>query len=256
MNQQGSMSQIIDGMAVFDAAGEKVGTVRGYDTQAGILDVEKGWLFPRDFYVPAAVVDRSDAEGVYLTIYKDDLSSGRYDDMSTGDTMETGGGLAATATNTNTMQAPMAMPDATATGERLTADAGEDIVVPEYEERLVAGKRQEETGRVHLHKDVVEEQQTVRVPLQREEVTVERVEARGTLDPNAAHDAFTEQDIDVPVMGETAVIGKEMQQTGEVHLHKQTVMDEQEVSDTVRKEHVTVDGAQETLRQERGTREP
>lgn len=68
------------------------------------------------------------------------------------------------------------------------------------EEELVVGKQVEEQGRVHVHKDVVSEQQTVSVPLQQERVTVERVAYSG--DPAASGDAFVERDIDVPVMGE------------------------------------------------------
>ena len=118
-----------------------------------------------------------------------------------------------------------------------------DISVPVYEEELVVGKRQEEEGRVHLHKEVTSEQETVPVTLRREEVTVERVPFTGNVDPNAARDAFQGQDIDVPVMGEEAVVGKQAHEVEEVRLHKQTTEEQQQVSDTVRRERVVVDGA-------------
>jgi len=117
-----------------------------------------------------------------------------------------------------------------------------DVRVPVYEEELVVGKRQEEEGRVHLHKEVMSEQETVPVTLQREEVTVERVPFTGTVDPNAAQTAFQGQDIDVPVMGEEAVVSKQAHEVEEVRLHKQATEEQQQVSDTVRRERMVVDG--------------
>jgi uncharacterized protein (TIGR02271 family) len=58
-------------------------------------------------------------------------------------------------------------------------------------------------------------------------------------------DAFTERDIDVPVMGEELVAGKRAVVTEEVRLRKDAVTEDQQVSDTVRKERVTVEGADE-----------
>ncbi len=121
-----------------------------------------------------------------------------------------------------------------------TAQTG-DINVPVYEEELVAGKRQEQVGDVRLHKDVVTEQETVPVTLRREEVTVERVPMSG----QANQADLQNEDIDVPVMGEEAIVGKQVHETEEVRLHKQGVTEQQQVSDTVRRERVTVDGTDE-----------
>ena len=117
-----------------------------------------------------------------------------------------------------------------------------DVRVPVYEEELVVGKRQEEEGRVHLHKEVTSEQETVPVTLRREEVTVERVPFTGNVDPNAAQTAFQGQDIDVPVMGEEAVVSKQAHEVEEVRLHKQATEEQQQVGGTVRRERVVVDG--------------
>jgi len=96
-------------------------------------------------------------------------------------------------------------------------------------------------GRVHLHKDVVSEQQTVSVNLRHEEVTVERVPFTGRTSQADLQNAFQDQVIEVPVMGEEAVVGKTMHQTEEVRLHKDATQVQEQVSGTVRKEHVTVD---------------
>ena len=124
-----------------------------------------------------------------------------------------------------------------------TADAmgAADIRVPVYEEQLVAGTREGELGRVHLHKEVTTEQESIPVTLRREQVTVERVPGQGQASADALQDAFKERDIDVPVMGEEAVAGKQVREVEEVRLHKNVAKTQAQVTDTVRKESVVID---------------
>jgi len=58
--------QIENGMTVYGSDGEKLGTVRNYDPQAGYLDVQKGWLFTKDFYVPLSAIQSAMGEGLTL----------------------------------------------------------------------------------------------------------------------------------------------------------------------------------------------
>jgi len=108
---------------------------------------------------------------------------------------------------------------------------------------LVVGKRAEEQGRVHIRKEVTETPQSVDVSTQHERVTVERVAFSG--DANAK-DAFVEKNIDVPLMGEEAVVGKQVRGVEEVVIHKDVATEQQRVTDTVRKERVVVDGADQS----------
>nr|MDQ2827779.1 PRC and DUF2382 domain-containing protein [Chloroflexota bacterium] len=232
-------NDIVEGMTVYDAAGEKVGTVREYNTQSGYVDVEKGWLFHKDFYIPLNTVTRSDQDGVYLNVYKDDLSGDMYSQPPVGgtttgayDTMAQTGAYDTTAqTGAYDTTAQTAAYDTTA---RTTQQTGQttntnDIRVPVYEEELVVGKREQEEGRVHLHKEVTSEQETIPVTLRREEVTVERVPVdQNNMDPNAVTDAFKNADIDVPVMGEEAVVGKQVREVEEVRLHKNATTEQQQ----------------------------
>ena len=246
------MDGITEGMTVYDSAGEKVGTVREYNAQDGYLDVQKGFLFHKDIYIPASTVSRNDQDGVYLSLHKDDLSGDTYSQppaagygavgaasatQTTGYDTTTTSGVEQTTRTTRTTSA------AANTGE--TAGAG-DIRVPVYEEELVVGKRQEEEGRVHLRKEVVTEQESIPVTLQREQVTVERVPMGTEVDLGATRDAFTGADIDVPVMGEEAVVGKTVRAVEEVRLHKDIVNEQEQVTDTVRKERVVVDGVEQS----------
>ncbi len=139
------------------------------------------------------------------------------------------------------------------TGTQATSATG-DIVVPEYEEELVAGTRQEQVGDVHLRKDVVTEQESVPVTLRHEEVTVERVPVDQAVDLGTTREAFQGADIDVPVMGEEAVVGKQVRETEEVRLRKQATTEQQQVSGTVRKERVVVDGTDNALETDATTR--
>jgi len=117
-----------------------------------------------------------------------------------------------------------------------------DIRVPVYAEELVVGTRETTLGDVRLHKEVVTEGQTVEVELQHEDVTVERVPFTGQTDAGAAAQAFVEQDIDLTLRGERAVVDKQTRRVEDVRLHKEVVQKEDLVTDTVRREQVTVDG--------------
>jgi hypothetical protein len=70
--------QITDGMTVYATDGSKLGTVRNYNPQAGYLDVHKGWLFAKDFYVPVSAIDAVTEDGLTLGLTKDDLGDTRY----------------------------------------------------------------------------------------------------------------------------------------------------------------------------------
>ncbi len=129
--------------------------------------------------------------------------------------------------------------------DRTVRQADDDIRVPVYEEEMVVGKRQEQVGDVHLRKEVVQEQESIPVTLRHEEVTVERVPVTEQASQADLQHAFQDQDIEVPVMGQEAVVGKQTQEVEEVRLHKGAVQEQQQVSGTVRKERVTVDGTDE-----------
>jgi len=238
--EMNSQAQIPNGATVYDTTGDKLGTVRENNMEGGYLVVEKGWLFPKDFYVPVNTVMRVDEDGVILRVTKDELNDASYDqpptmmagqstDYSAGQTT----GYAAAPTDYTARQTTGATRDS-------ATDATGDVRVPVREEELVVGKQATEGGRVHIHKDVVTEEATANVPLRQERVTVERVPASGEV--QAGDDTFVERDIDVPVMGEEAVVGKRVSGVEEVVIRKDMVTKNEQVGDTVRKQRVTVDG--------------
>src|SRR6185437_16826044 len=246
---QNTMDEIPTGATVYDSAGDKVGTVAGYDAQAGYFLVEKGWLFVKDIYIPTSAITRADTEAVYVSLLKDDLKQDIYANPPSagnvtvpteyGETAPTIYGDTGPETTSRT---------AYGTADRDITDQTGDIRVPVREEELVTETRQAEQGRVRIHKDVVEEDQTVTVPVRKERVTVERVPYSGDVDQSVLgkealdKEAFADRDLDIPVMGEEVVVGKRVRGVEEVRIHKDAVIDQRQVSDTVRKERVDVDG--------------
>jgi uncharacterized protein (TIGR02271 family) len=117
-----------------------------------------------------------------------------------------------------------------------------EIRVPIHEERLEVEKVAGEIGSVDIRKGVETEQVNIPVELRREEVSVDRVNVPDR--PATARDvddAFEEGTIRVPVRGEEAYVQKEAFVTGEVVIDRDVTTERQTISDTVRKERVSVD---------------
>jgi uncharacterized protein (TIGR02271 family) len=216
-------NQITSGMAICDAAGEKIGTLTGADAQGRYLQMQKGTLFAKDRFIPASAVDHITPNGIYLNVTKAALSAATFDQPAVG-----AAGAAGTA--------------AQATAGRAT-DPNADIDVKAYEEQLTVGKRQREEGHVHLHKEVETVQQSTPVTTRHEHASIEHIKGENQdLGPNDLSDAFKEQDIDVTLMGEEAVAGKRTRVADEVRLHKEVEEVQEEVTGTVRREHIVVEG--------------
>ncbi len=251
---------IVEGTTVYDAGGEKVGTVSDHNVQGGYVVVHKGWLFPRDVYVPLNAIGRTGADGVYLNMYKDDLKNQNWDTPPVGATTATdtgayadsgmGTGMTtgiASSTNATAAQARNDIAGAMPRGDpgfggHTTPVGGDDLAVPIREEELLARKERGEAGRVHVHKETIEEPQSIDVPVTHEEMRVERVPVEGAGTPYLGPDAFQDKDIDVPVMGEQVNVEKQARVGEELHLHKREVTENQRYSDTVRRERVDVEG--------------
>lgn len=68
----------LEGTAVLDAQGEKVGVVGVPPMQGNYLVVEKGWLFTHTLYIPHAAIHAQDANGIYLNLTKEELQDERW----------------------------------------------------------------------------------------------------------------------------------------------------------------------------------
>jgi uncharacterized protein (TIGR02271 family) len=124
-----------------------------------------------------------------------------------------------------------------------TSGPNTDSAMTRSEEELAVGKTQREAGRVRLRKYVVTEEVQQTVPVQREEVRVER-EPITEANAGEAMDgpAISDEEHEVTLMEEQVVTEKRAVPKERVRLEKDTVTEEQSVTDEVRKERIDVDG--------------
>jgi uncharacterized protein (TIGR02271 family) len=120
---------------------------------------------------------------------------------------------------------------------------GTDDAMTRSEERLVAGTRTEEAGRARLRKYVVTERQQVEVPVQREEVRLEREPITDANVGDATDGpAITESEHEVTLHAERPVVDTETVPVERVRLGKETVRDTENVEGEVRKEQIDYQG--------------
>jgi uncharacterized protein (TIGR02271 family) len=131
------------------------------------------------------------------------------------------------------------------TADARTADTGrrtDDNAMTRSEERLNVGTEREQVGRARLRKYVVTEQQQVNVPVQREEVRLDREPITDTnRDSAVAGPDLTESEHEVTLHAERPVVDTETVPVERVRLGKETVTDEQTVGGDVRKERIEAD---------------
>ena len=107
------------------------------------------------------------------------------------------------------------------------------------EERLNVGTARQEVGRARLRKFIVTEQQNVTVPVSHEEVRVEREPITdANVDAATAGGDITDEEHEVVLHEEQVVAEKRAVPKERVRLAKDTVTEEQQVSEEVRKEQI------------------
>ena len=138
----------------------------------------------------------------------------------------------------------------TSAGAGATGGSGYDVSGPttdgamtRSEEELRVGTAQRERGRARLRKYVVTEQVTQTVPVRREEVRIEREPitdanvGRATDGPD-----ISEEEHEVILHEEEPVVEKRTVPKERVRLGTETVSEERQVSDEIRKEQIDTDG--------------
>src|SRR5512142_2952271 len=119
-----------------------------------------------------------------------------------------------------------------------TAEGAERIQL--REEELQAHKQPVEAGEVRVRKEVVTEHRTLEVPVQREEVVIERHAPTG--EP-AASDIRPGEEIRIPVRKEQVSVEKRPVVKEEVTVGKRVVQGTEQVGGEVRREEVRVERA-------------
>ena len=117
-----------------------------------------------------------------------------------------------------------------------------DDAMTRSEEELRVGTRAREGGRVRLRKYVVTEYVQQTVPVQREEVRIEREPiSDANVDQALAGPDISEEEHEVVLHEEELVVEKRVVPKERVRLAKDTVTDEQQVTEQLRKERIDVD---------------
>lgn len=116
------------------------------------------------------------------------------------------------------------------------------------EEQLHVGTERREAGKARLRKYVVTEQEQVSVPVQREEVRLEREPiTEANRDEAMGGPDITEDEHEVTLHEERPVVQKEAVPVERVRLGKDTVTDEVQVDEEVRKERIETEGLEGTV---------
>ncbi len=243
--------------SVFDASGDKIGGVKqvyvdDVTGQPKWVTVNAGWFGTNETFIP--LQDATIAgEEIRVPYEKDFIKDApniaedghleveqeqelyRYYNLTSGYAHEGVAGQDAAAGYA------AADVDRAAADQRAAAvNHDAEGTVTAHEERLNVGKEQYEAGRVHLRKHVVTENATVNVPLQREELVVERTPLDGTqvVDGKIGEDTA---ETEITLHAERPVVSKETVATEQVSVGKQVVTENQQVSDELRKEHIEVE---------------
>lgn len=244
-----------DNATVYDQNNEKVGTVKEVylDDQTGepnFVTVSTGFFGMKETFVPLDAASRIADGDLKVPFTKDFIKDapnidpdGHLDPAQEREIFEyysldrgTGRRGAATPPG-DTVGGVTTDPDIATTDPA----ASEQAVA--HEERLVVDKQEQVAGKVRLRKRVVTEHQQVDVPVEREELVVERE----TIDPDSPAarsggiDSTEESEETITLRQERPVVGKETVATEKVNVGKRKVVDTETVEGEVRKEEIDVE---------------
>jgi uncharacterized protein (TIGR02271 family) len=104
-------------------------------------------------------------------------------------------------------------------------------------EELDISKSRVQKGEVELGKEIIEEQKTVDVPIEHEEVVIER---RSLDNETSASPITDEETIRIPVSEEKVDVNKRTVVTGEISAHKRVVEDTEHVTETLKREEAKI----------------
>ncbi len=237
-----NVSQVTAGWVAFDEAGDKIGDVA--EVGPNYVLVQKGLLFPKDIYIPFSSVSRTNASDASLTVAarKDDLDGLGWDAPPIDDGRTTSGITDDASMTTDSDYGRTG----SAYGSATTQATDDTVTVPLREERLQTERRQRDAGEVTVGKRVTEQQQEMDVPVTRDEVEITR---RRVDRPAGADDTVIDEGdtIRVPLRAEEVDVRKDARVVEEVEISKRPVTETRRVSDTVRREEVDVDTSGDVL---------
>jgi uncharacterized protein (TIGR02271 family) len=230
---------------IVDRNGEKIGKIADiyYDNDTRTPEwalVHTGMFGTRRTVVPLTSVSRSGGDLMVpfdKALVKDAPNVGTDEDLSEADetTLAEYYGLQYSKARSDT-----GLPKGS--GQSRQSDGGRDDAMTRSEEELRAGTVRRPSELVRLKKHVVTEQQQVTVPVQREEVRIER-EPITDANRDQAMDGpdITESEHEVTLSQEEVVVDKKVVPKERVRLDKDVSTREETVDESVRKEQIDIE---------------
>lgn len=99
------------------------------------------------------------------------------------------------------------------------------------EEQLEITKNKIVTGEVNVYKEIVEEQKNVTIPVNHEELVIEKYEVHG-------NEKEKKEEIRIPLTEEKVVISKHPVKVAEVSISKKNITEMKQIQETLKKEQV------------------
>jgi uncharacterized protein (TIGR02271 family) len=263
------------GRTLIDEAGEKIGKVDElyYDSEGGqpewalvntglfgtkktFVPIRSGSPTGEDVQVPVSKDQVKDAPRVdvdqELSEHEERALFEHYGVPYTTEGSTTAQGAPGTAGNGaagdgyDELTAPRAGGSTSGPGQDVSGPNTDDAMT-RSEEELHVGTAQRERGRARLRKYVVTENVQTTVPVSREEVRVEREPITDANRDQALDGAdISEEEHEVVLHEEEPVVEKRAVPKERVRLDKETVTDEREISEQVRKEQIEGEGTDPT----------
>ena len=243
------------GKNALDGEGNKIGSIGQVyvDDQTGQPDwitVNTGLFGTKESFAPLAGSSVTE-DGVMLPFGKDvvkgspEIKDAAHLDADEQEALYTYyqgymGGAATSGTQYDTSSVDTGAVNTGADTDTAKTGGNAEGYLTRSEEQLHVGTQQVEAGRAKLRKYVVTEQQTVTVPVSHEEVQV----IREPMQPGDSVDGSTigEDSIEVALMKDEVRVDKEVVGVERVKLATETVTEQQQVTEQVRKEQIEVDG--------------
>ncbi len=217
--------------------------------QPNWVTVKTGWFGTSESFVP---LDAATVEGDTIRVpYDKDMIKGAPHNeagvpLTESDEQELyryygAGGQAAYDTTTTSAAEADGRDTEFAAGTARAGEGGDYLT--RSEEQLHVGTEKVETGRARLRKYVVTEDQTVTVPVSHEEVRL----VREPVQPGEATDTTIEEAAaDVTLTEERVVVSKETVPVEKVSLGTETVTEQKDVTEAVRKEQIEFEDGSDT----------
>lgn len=236
MQDAAERAEALRGMPVFDAAGEKIGSVEELyvDDRSGSpawIGLGTGFFGTKRVLVPfeSASVEADEIRVPYPKdqvkdspdVDEDEISSDRARELYAHYGLPYGGS---------------ADPGSREADRQVDVEAADRDLV-RHEEELHVGTREEDVGRLRLHKWVETEEVDVPVEVRREKARV----VAEPVDETASSGDMGDEAVEVTLREERPVVEKETVAKERIGIEKDVETEQQVVSDEVRRERVDVD---------------